>query len=301
MATKTPPSAADNAFEHEKWEKETEFRRREVEVKELEVATKNREVAVREQEASIKDREQRLKNRELRLKLIELRKSRFTNPVFLAIVGATVTAAGTAVGAWYSASAQQTIERLKADSALFVEVIKTGEKEARNNLQFLVDNHLINDETRRTQIQEYLASSKPIPTLPPNVPTLSDAQGLSVTCKIPQDVDVPTIAAAIEKNLSARRAVSTVQTTVAADSAAIVVELTVSSGGNVCPGGGPRSGKLFVTIRKASGAIAINFDIAIPRLLLVAFSANMPTDFVAGLTKMLESTVGAGKVTCVQA
>ena len=111
---KAPSNPADNAFEQVKWEKELELRKREVSVKELEAATKAREAVIKEEETRIKDREQRLKNREFTLKIIELRKSRFTNPVFLAIIGATVTAAGTAIGSWWTTRSQQDLERLKA-------------------------------------------------------------------------------------------------------------------------------------------------------------------------------------------
>ena len=47
---------------------------------------------------------------------------------------------------------------------LFLEVIRTGDniQKAKNNLEFLVDANLINDEPRRDKIRNYLASAKPI-------------------------------------------------------------------------------------------------------------------------------------------
>jgi hypothetical protein len=295
----------DNSFEREQWEKEQEFRKREVEVKESEAATKNRELAVKEQEAGIKDREQRLKNRELRLRIIELRKSRFTNPVFLGIIGATVAAAGTAIGAGIVAwsqielekersAAQQEIERFKADSTLILEVVKTSdEAKARQNLKFLVTTRLITNETRRRQLEDRLANPEPVATLPANTPDFLATPGLNVTCAITQDVNVQSIAAEIERNLKNSGLFSNVQATSALDLATIIVEFAARTSARCNPGGW----KVVIVIKKVRGMVTVAIDVPIPRVLWVAFSSTITTDFIADLTKMLESK-GAGKVTC---
>lgn len=299
---KAPSNPADNAFEQVKWEKELELRKREVSVKELEAATKAREAVIKEEETRIKDREQRLKNRELRLKIIELRKSRFTNPVFLAIIGATVTAAGTAIGSWWTTRSQQDLERLKADSMLFLEVIRTGDniQKAKNNLEFLVDANLINDEPRRDKIRNYLASAKPIPTLPATTQPAPIGPGLAVTCVTPQETDLEAIASEIAANLKGTPTVTNVQMTTAKDSATLDVDLAFGSARLGCPGGS-RAGKVTITMRKAGNVVSINVDAPVPRVLWAAFAPNMANDFVAGLTKLMEKKVGAGKVTCTQA
>jgi hypothetical protein len=302
---KAPSISADKLFERKKWKSELDIRKREVGVQEL-------EAAIKQKEAEIKDREQRLKNRELRLKILELRRSRLTNPVFLAIIGATVTAGGTAIGAWFTARsqmeleekrqlAQQQIERFKADSTLILEVVKTSNATvARDNLKFLVTTEQISDEQRRNRIEKYLAGPGPTPTLPAPTTGLHVAQGLSLACSIPQDIDLLMLAAEVEKNLRISKTVSNVQTASKADLVTLIVELTVNDGGAACPGVGPRSGRVVIVIRKVTGKITIDFDVAIPRLLWVAFSPNITRDVIADLTKMLESKMGVGKVVCTQ-
>jgi hypothetical protein len=180
--SETPTASPDD---RERWEAEIEVRRR--------------EVAVAEHEAQIKDREQRLKSRELRLKIIELRRSRFTNPLLLAIIAATVTALGTAFGTLFTTLKQQDLERIKADSSLFLEVIRTGSQNAKDNLSFLVNAHLINDEARRKQISAYLASEAPIPTLPSLAIATNDKPDQFVYCANPKDVNLSDIATALNK------------------------------------------------------------------------------------------------------
>ena len=74
---RTPSGAVGADFERQKWAKDIEFRQQELSIKQHEV--------VKDREAATKEREQQLKNRELRVKVLELKRSRFSNPLVLAI------------------------------------------------------------------------------------------------------------------------------------------------------------------------------------------------------------------------
>ncbi len=131
MATEAEPNSAK--FEQEKWATEVRFRERELAAKERELA-----------------------------------RSKWSNPLVLAIIGATVAAL---VNIYVSgmndhslraiesqrADATQKLEQEKAEAARILEVIKTGDtKSAIRNLKFLVDTGLITHSDLVTNIQTYL-------------------------------------------------------------------------------------------------------------------------------------------------
>jgi hypothetical protein len=280
--------------ELEKWTKEVELR--------------EREIAVKEFEAEIKKREAVLKNRELQLKVFELKRSRLTNPLFLAIVGAIVAGAGTAIGAGIAAwaqirleqtksIAQQDIERFKADSTLVLEVIKTNNdtEKARANLKFLLGTGLITDKTRRDELATYLQGAGPVATLPAAVPRVDSSQNVGVTCRMPLTADIPKVSAEIEKEWRANPNFSNIAVTVGPNSATITAEMQIAG----ITGLGMRA---TATIRQTSSAVIVTVTREIPGTLEVLLGPISPVIFkgvAETYTKILER-VGVGGVVCVE-
>jgi hypothetical protein len=121
------------AFEREKWE--AEQRRLE------------REFALREREVSFKE--------------AEARRSRWWNPLAIAIMGASIAAAGSAFVSWQNSKAGLEVETLKAESARIFEVVKTGDPDsAAKNLEFLLSTGLIQNSATAANISAYLSKRK---------------------------------------------------------------------------------------------------------------------------------------------
>jgi poly(3-hydroxybutyrate) depolymerase len=141
MPSESDPLAADAAklaFEREKWAAEMALRKRELEIKE------------REQQ-----------------------RSRWSNPLVLAILAATVAALGNVAVSWLngyqqlaaqqqSNQAQEALEAFKADAARLLEMIKTHDPDkAAENLSFLLEAGLITNEKTKKLLATFLAHRKP--------------------------------------------------------------------------------------------------------------------------------------------
>jgi hypothetical protein len=150
-----PPSSTDTAkfaFEREKWAAET---------------------AMRQHELEIKEREQRRLDAESSAKLEEMRRSRWSSPLVLAVLGAGLAALGNAAVSWVSGvqtlkvqeqhnKAEQELEQFKADSARLLQMIGTNDPDkAAENLQFLLSAGLISNPDTRTLLEKFLANRKP--------------------------------------------------------------------------------------------------------------------------------------------
>lgn len=119
--------AAGAPTEREKWEAECEFKRQEIELRKL-----------------------------------ELGRSRFANPVFIAVVAAAIAAAGNAYVAWTNGRSQRELEDRKSEQARIQEMIKTGDPDtAARNLQFLVEAGLVKDIETVKALQAYLKKREP--------------------------------------------------------------------------------------------------------------------------------------------
>lgn len=146
-----PPS-----FEREKWAAEHRLR--------------EREIAVKEDEARIRSR--------------EIERSRWANPLVLAILAAALAATGNAIVAYISSRSQLELERYKSDAQIALERSKTeGEQrldearaeaarilevtrtndpdKAATNLKFLLDAGLISNPTHRERLTAYLGGREP--------------------------------------------------------------------------------------------------------------------------------------------
>lgn len=123
-------------------------------------------------ERKLRERELALKEEETRLKREEAERTRWTSPIVLAIVGASLAAVGNGIVAWYNGHQQQsleiektastrTIEGQKAEAALILEVVKTNDPDkAALNLAFLLEAGLVTEDGRRNQITSYLSTRK---------------------------------------------------------------------------------------------------------------------------------------------
>jgi CDP-diacylglycerol pyrophosphatase len=139
-------------LERQKWAQEAEFRGRELLIKEQELAARAQEMRVKEEEG---------------------RKSRLWNPLVLAILGATLAAAGNAVVTVINGrdlrelerqkdNATVTLETMKAEAARVLELVKTADPDkAATNLQFLLDAGLLSDKVMTSSLKAYLAARMP--------------------------------------------------------------------------------------------------------------------------------------------
>jgi len=159
----TPPAEpVGSAFDREKWLAENAFRDREL---------------------ALKEREQERLDDELRFKREEARRSRWSSPLVIAVLGAAAAGLGNAAVAWQSAKAQRTLENdralaaqkaqefnnqsqlileeFKAEAARLFEVVKTNDPDkAAVNLQFLLDIGLITNPETKKGLTNYLKNRK---------------------------------------------------------------------------------------------------------------------------------------------
>jgi hypothetical protein len=134
-----PPSD----FERKKWQTEVELRRQELNIKEREEKRLAAELNIKERE------ENRL--------AIEAARSRWWNPLFIAIVGASIAAIGSIGVSWWNGRSAEKTEAIKAESARIIEMIRVGEMQlVRRNLHFLVESELVTGSTREN-LKNYLA------------------------------------------------------------------------------------------------------------------------------------------------
>lgn len=170
-------TVVDPAFEREKWEADVRLREREIAIKRA----------------------------ELKLKSFELDRSRWTNPLVLAVLAAALAAGGNAVVALINGSAQrlvetthneaqvdlerfkvggqQAVEEGKAEAARILEVIKTPDPDkAAENLDFLLKSGLIENDVRRQKLAEFLKQRKSGegPTISPLTAELDSSAPISV-------------------------------------------------------------------------------------------------------------------------
>jgi hypothetical protein len=139
-------------FDREKWRAETEMHAREL---------------------ALKEREQANKDADLALRRAEQARSRWTNPLVVAILVATLAALGNAVIAIVNGRLQRTLEdrkgraelaleESKAESVRILEMIKTGDAEtAAKNLTFLLDTGLVSGTPRAARLREFLTHRQP--------------------------------------------------------------------------------------------------------------------------------------------
>jgi hypothetical protein len=128
-------ASADQQFERAKWLKDCDFRERDFELR-------TREVSVKEGELEVKRSEQR--------------RGVVTNSFTLALVAATVAALANVFVAFHNGDEQRILEQSQAEHARVVSAIAGDAKTATDKLRFLLETHLIADETTRKYISSYI-------------------------------------------------------------------------------------------------------------------------------------------------
>ena len=116
------------------------------------------EAGFREREVSLKEREQTTREDELKLHQLDQAASWWRNPLVVAILAATVAAAGNAAISIYNGISQRQLESQKADQARVLEMLKTNgdADQAARNLQFLLDAGLIADADFKSKLKSFL-------------------------------------------------------------------------------------------------------------------------------------------------
>lgn len=164
-APPTDNSALD--FEREKW-----LAARDLEQKKFDADNKAR------------DREHELKEKEVNLKAMEVERSRWTNPLVIAIFSAALAGLINAGLNWLNNNSQYqleatksadtialedrrsgatlALERSKAESDRILEMLKAPDSDkVAENLNFLIDTGLVTDTTLIPKIKNYLEHRKP--------------------------------------------------------------------------------------------------------------------------------------------
>ena len=176
------------------------------------------EVRLREREVEIKEREQRNREEELSLKSREQQRSRWTNPLVLAVLAAAVAAAGNAFVVWLTAYEQRNADLAKADLAReadgnkseadrILEVIKINSDpdKAATNLKFLVDAGLILNPKTKDPLVTYLQTRRPgegvaLPSPTTSATTFAPLKPpvFQINCRLPPSASLSDVVNALE-------------------------------------------------------------------------------------------------------
>ena len=125
-------------------------------------------------EKAFRERELALKEAELKLKREDEASSSWRSPLVVAILAATLAAAGNAVIAIVNGNLQRDLDDRKAEQTRILEMIKTGNPDsAAANLDFLLKSGLISDPSRASKLESFLKARQPGtgPTLPSGTST----------------------------------------------------------------------------------------------------------------------------------
>lgn len=147
MAAPTSTSTISDSLDERKFEHEIAVERRELDLKEREVEAKESEVAAKEK---------------------ELERSRWLNPTVIAILAGAIGLISSVVVARLNNKATQDLERLRSQSTIILEAIRTGTGNtdaACKNLVFLSNLGLI-DDPQQTIHKQCASVPAGIPSLP---------------------------------------------------------------------------------------------------------------------------------------
>jgi len=110
-----------------------------------------------------------LRQTESNVKIEEFRRQKWTNPLFVTLIAATIAGGGNLVLAWYTHSEQLKLEGLRIQHNRILEVIKTGDvSKTANNLKFLLEVGLVSDPLLEEKLKRSLklTPKESLPVLP---------------------------------------------------------------------------------------------------------------------------------------
>ncbi|HEV2816734.1 MAG TPA: hypothetical protein VGW40_05885 [Allosphingosinicella sp.] len=117
-----------------------------------------------QRELELKSRELDLRERELELAAGRARAERWRNPLTVAVIAAALAGFSNAYVAYANSRAQLALEARRAESERILEVIKAGEpSRVRENLRFLLQLGLVQDENLRIRITAWEADPRRAP------------------------------------------------------------------------------------------------------------------------------------------
>jgi hypothetical protein len=128
-----------------------------------------------------------LREREVMFKEAEARRARLWNPLAIAVLGAAIAAAGSALVSWENGRANLELETFKTESARVFEVVKTGNPDtAARNLQFLLETGLIQNTKTVANLRNYLGARRQGEgvALPASDPLAHDCRILRLTAEV---------------------------------------------------------------------------------------------------------------------
>lgn len=124
-------------------------------------------------EIALREREIQIKAEEIELKRSEAARSSKFGPILIAIWTAAAAAAGNGVVSWINGQQMHRLESEKAQSAVILEVVKTGSPDkAASNLAFLVEIGVISQEQAGARLRNYLQTR--VAGQGPSTPGLKD-------------------------------------------------------------------------------------------------------------------------------
>ena len=142
----------------------------------------SKEIVLRRLELDEKkaEREHQVCLRELALKEAEVKRSRWSSPLVLSIVAATIAAGSNGYISWLNGVNQvavestrnaslREIEQEKAEANRILDAAKSSDpKDVAAKLKFLIEVGLISNPNRQAALEAYLVSAGKNPNLPPN-------------------------------------------------------------------------------------------------------------------------------------
>ena len=138
------------------------------------------EQVAKTRELDIYEREVAAREREVAAKEGELKKSRWSNPVVIALLAGALGLAGNAIVAYLNNQNTRQVERMRSQSDLILEAIRTGSPEkACTNLVTFIGLGLV-DDAGKTIRQNCQTSPATGPFLPVGNPILSSATGMGL-------------------------------------------------------------------------------------------------------------------------
>jgi V8-like Glu-specific endopeptidase len=146
------------------------------------------ELGFREREILVREASHHLASQEYDLKTKEHLASRWRSPLIVAVLAASIAAIGNFVVSALNAKYQRQLEQEKAEQTRILEMIKTGDTEkAAENLTFLLESGLIENNIIRDKLEGYLSIRRPGsgPALPStNIANIAGVQGADDARKV---------------------------------------------------------------------------------------------------------------------